>query len=306
MLMIATAIPAVASMTNNGITSMGINSNLQPSGKIIQPTSGGNVIFSQMPYLPNESWAAYTSAKNLAWLCQEDFWGINNVTIDDVHWWGLTWIWNSGWYQGVPDGMTFDIIFYQNNAGAPGAVVPPSPFYNVVPTYTNTGLLYNGWPMYYFEATIPSVYLTNGWLSIQSNASQNLSSFLWMTSPQGNLNALQNGASLAHNLAFNLTYTPKPDYQINITGGIGVKAVITNIGDADATGVAWQLQVKGGILGLVNTTANGTIDIPMGEPKTVSTGLFLGLGPISITARVSDKEKTATGKILLFYVLGVT
>jgi hypothetical protein len=96
-----------------------------------------------------------------------------------------------------------------------------------------------------------------------------------------------------------------PNLEINITGGIGVNAVIMNNGTANASGVEWQIHVKGGILGLINKTVNGTIDSPMGESRTVSTGLFLGLGPITITARAADKEKTATGIILLFYVIGV-
>jgi parallel beta-helix repeat protein len=98
-----------------------------------------------------------------------------------------------------------------------------------------------------------------------------------------------------------------PDLNIDITtNGIGVDAVIMNNGTADVTGVAWQIQVNGGILGLINTTVDGTIDIPAGGTKTVSTGLFLGLGPFTVTARANDVKKTATGTILLFYVLPLT
>lgn len=98
-----------------------------------------------------------------------------------------------------------------------------------------------------------------------------------------------------------------PNLQIDITTqGIGVDAAITNNGIVNATGVEWQIHVEGGIFGYINTTVDGTIDVPMGETRTVTTGLFLGLGPFTIIVKANDKEKTATGIILLFYVLGIT
>jgi len=100
---------------------------------------------------------------------------------------------------------------------------------------------------------------------------------------------------------FSILTVPSAPLEIDITGGLGVNAVITNNGTANASGVEWQLHVEGGILGLINTNVNGTIDIPMGEARTVSTGLFLGLGPITIIARANDKEKTATGTQFIIF-----
>jgi hypothetical protein len=57
--------------------------------------------------------------------------------------------------------------------------------------------------------------------------------------------------------------------------------------------------VEGGMLGMINKTVNGTIDIPAGESVTVKTGMLLGFGAISITAKVADEEKTATGTQLI-------
>jgi len=98
---------------------------------------------------------------------------------------------------------------------------------------------------------------------------------------------------------------PFPHLDVEITGGLGVKVSITNSGLGDANDVPWKITVKGGILGMINKTKNGTIDIPAGGPQTISTGLFFGFGKITITARVADKEIPATGTILLFFVLGV-
>jgi subtilisin family serine protease len=86
-----------------------------------------------------------------------------------------------------------------------------------------------------------------------------------------------------------------------IKGGLGVSLVITNNGTANLINITWQLQVKGGILGLINKTVNGTVDIKAGESKTMSTGMFFGLGGINISARVSVIEKTATGTQLLIF-----
>ena len=90
----------------------------------------------------------------------------------------------------------------------------------------------------------------------------------------------------------------------SITGGLGVNLKITNNGTANASGVPWQLHVQGGILGLINKTVNGTIDIPAGGTKTVGTGMLFGFGTLSITAKVADEEKTATGtQIIIFSIV---
>jgi hypothetical protein len=67
------------------------------------------------------------------------------------------------------------------------------------------------------------------------------------------------------------------DIGIDITGGFGVNAVITNHELTNVTDVTWQIHVEGGILGRINKTMNGTIDIPVGGSKTVGTGLLFGL-----------------------------
>ncbi len=87
------------------------------------------------------------------------------------------------------------------------------------------------------------------------------------------------------------------DLTFSITGGLGVWINIKNNGTANASGVEYQLHVEGGILGRINKTVNGTIDIPAGLGMTVSVGtaILFGFGPISITAKVADEEQTATG-----------
>jgi len=88
---------------------------------------------------------------------------------------------------------------------------------------------------------------------------------------------------------------------VGITGGFGVNLKITNNGLINATDVAWQIHVEGGILGRINKTVNGTVDIPAGETVTVKTGMLFGFGAISITAKVADEEQTATGTQIIIF-----
>ncbi|KYK22285.1 hypothetical protein AYK25_02480 [Thermoplasmatales archaeon SM1-50] len=97
-----------------------------------------------------------------------------------------------------------------------------------------------------------------------------------------------------------------PDLTIDITGGLGINVLVTNNGQTDADNITWWIHVEGGIFGLINTTMNGTIDITAGETLPVVSLQLFGLGPISITVKVDDIEMTASGFILLFFVIGIT
>lgn len=100
-----------------------------------------------------------------------------------------------------------------------------------------------------------------------------------------------------------------------ITGGIGkVSAVIKNVGEADATDVDWNISVTGGLIGRINIDTGDTIaSLPVGEEETVTTeGFIFGLGRLDIDVVAScaeavptSVEKTATGKVLIFFVLGI-
>ncbi len=92
------------------------------------------------------------------------------------------------------------------------------------------------------------------------------------------------------------------DINFSITSGVGVYILITNTGAQDATNVPWAIRVEGGILGLISKTVDGIIDvIPAGQSTTMKTGIFLGFGPIMITARVGAEEKTAQGKHIIIF-----
>ena len=95
----------------------------------------------------------------------------------------------------------------------------------------------------------------------------------------------------------------KTDLTISITGGLEVKVSITNNIPWNVTNVTWQIHVEGGLLGLINKTVNGNIDINAGESKNVGTGSLFGLGPIRITVTVTNGEETAKG--IQFFIFSI-
>ena len=97
--------------------------------------------------------------------------------------------------------------------------------------------------------------------------------------------------------------------EIEIKGGIlGVRADITNTGDIDFTGINWSISVKGGILKMIDVSAEGTIDIDSGDTVPVKASPVFGLGKITViaTATVPGKgtiTRTADGFVLVFLVI---
>jgi len=96
-----------------------------------------------------------------------------------------------------------------------------------------------------------------------------------------------------------------PDIDItHITGGLGVTAVIKNNGNGSATDVEWRIGAHGGLLGLVDEEENDTIPrLDPGESQSVSTGIFLGFGPISIYATADDAGVEKRGTQIIIFTL---
>jgi hypothetical protein len=107
--------------------------------------------------------------------------------------------------------------------------------------------------MYQWELALPEVVsLENGWISIQSTSCQDGSWFLWAGSPEGNLNAIQDGGSTGDNLAFTLRgfFAPYHDVKVEdilqpLSGPAGVIAPIINVSNIGACYVdTFELTVK--------------------------------------------------------------
>jgi len=93
----------------------------------------------------------------------------------------------------------------------------------------------------------------------------------------------------------------RPGLDFEIKGGLGVNIKITNYGMLKSTVFNWEIHAEGGILGMIDKSVNGSVDIPVGESKTVGTGLFFGFGSITVSAKVADVEKTEDGMQFIIF-----
>jgi PKD repeat protein len=94
----------------------------------------------------------------------------------------------------------------------------------------------------------------------------------------------------------------------SITGKIGVSVGIQNIGTAPATNVQWTINFTGFVFPKVKSD---TITSIAAGATSTATAKILGLGPTTIIVKATCTEgktatKTATAKVFLFFVFGVT
>ena len=88
-----------------------------------------------------------------------------------------------------------------------------------------------------------------------------------------------------------------PALEVNIGGGLGVKATVSNTGTAAAENVPWSIDVSGGIV-LLGKHAEGTItSLNPGESATIK-DFLIGFGKVTVTVKVGSVTKTASGFLL--------
>lgn len=88
-----------------------------------------------------------------------------------------------------------------------------------------------------------------------------------------------------------------------ISGGVGVTVTVANTGTADAVDFEYSISATGGILGMINKEATGTVSIVQGGTQQLKLPMILGLGSVTIEASVGSASETATGTQLLFFTM---
>jgi len=80
-------------------------------------------------------------------------------------------------------------------------------------------------------------------------------------------------------------------------------ATITNNGLGDVVQAPYELTVTGGLLGLINKTIDGTMDLEAGATENLFSGLLFGFGGIEVTITIGAKEEIIEGIQLLIFTL---
>lgn len=144
-----------------------------------------DALFGQNSHSPSDGWSAGTSDASFAeqYKVYDNFSAVSG-DICQVHFWGLTLSWNSGWSACMTENpMDFLIEFWPDQAGQPGATAIAQ--YTVGITGVPTGQSYSGYESTeYVGDLVPCVTgVPSGWVSIQgvSIGFPTNCVFLWMS-----------------------------------------------------------------------------------------------------------------------------
>lgn len=103
---------------------------------------------------------------------------------------------------------------------------------------------------------------------------------------------------------FDSTGVPAPVINIvEIKGGFGATAKLTNTGGADANDIDWSITFDGPVF--IGKENSGTVSIPVGGEETIKSGFIFGIGKVTITVTAGGAMGTASGFVLGPLVLGV-
>jgi hypothetical protein len=98
--------------------------------------------------------------------------------------------------------------------------------------------------------------------------------------------------------------------KIDISGGVGINALISNIGDDDAINVEWDINVESKtIFGLIDETSQGNIDLIVAKDDIIAKKLLVrGIGLVDITINAdceyaSQVTETANALLLWYFII---
>lgn len=139
------------------------------------PTCPGDSLFAQNPDVVD--WIGGTADQNAGYKRFEDFSGVA-AAVGDLTWWGINAINpGTGWTACDKTNERFEITFYADAAGQPGAILCGP--HTVTPTKVDTGVTFGGYPLYEYQTMIPPCAAASGWISIDGIDDGQGCWFLW-------------------------------------------------------------------------------------------------------------------------------
>jgi len=148
------------------------------------PSEGWNAVASTQA-----TWAApYLAAETVAQAEDPDWFDVTSINV-----WGLSMFNDGSWHNCDPTGMTFDVIYYEDNSGVPGTEI--CNVQSVAATITDTGLAYSasGYTLYRFDLAAACDFGSVGskWVTVQSEPMTGDCGFMWMSSGTGDSSSVQ-------------------------------------------------------------------------------------------------------------------
>jgi hypothetical protein len=93
--------------------------------------------------------------------------------------------------------------------------------------------------------------------------------------------------------------------RISVKGGVGIVVTINSTSHTDQTMVPWSISLHGGVIIVGKHGASGTIlQLKSGAEVTKKLSV-IGFGKTTISVTAGNLERNATGRMILFFVVGV-
>ncbi len=113
-----------------------------------------------------------------------------------------------------------------------------------------------------------------------------------------------NGSSSAWSDPLQITINDMPKINITaFTGGIKLKITVKNMIDADLTNITWTVNPQATLMLIMKGMSGMIPALGPGNETTVTTGLLVGFGPLTVNAHIGDAYKSASGFLLGPFIL---
>lgn len=105
-------------------------------------------------------------------------------------------------------------------------------------------------------------------------------------------------------VTFTIEKSSPGELVVEILGGLGVSALLMNLGETEIVDIDWTIEISGPLV-FVGQTKSGNIPRIGPDSDEMISSIPLGIGPIDVTVTAGDVTKTASGFLLLFFVIGM-